>query len=54
MCCLTYVPNRVPLLRPMRDRGAVTMSLCRFLVFLRSVGRSGGWDISLSDIGSET
>ena len=30
MCCLPYVPNRVPLLRLMRDRGAVTMSLCRF------------------------
>ena len=30
MCRLSYVPNRMPLLRPMRDRGAVTMSLCRF------------------------
>ena len=29
MCCLPYVLNRVPLLRLMRDRGAVTMSLCR-------------------------
>ena len=54
MCCLPYVPNRVTLMRPMRDRGAVTMSLCRFLVFLRPVGRNRGRDISLSDIGSET
>ena len=30
MCCLPYVLNRVPLLRPMRDRGAVKMYLCRF------------------------
>ena len=30
MYCLPYVPNRVPLLRFMRDRGAVTISLCRF------------------------
>ena len=44
----------MPLLRPMRDKGAVTMSLCRFLVFLRPVGRRRGRDISLSDIGSET
>ena len=27
MWCLPYLSNRVPLLRPMRDRGAVTMSL---------------------------
>ena len=51
ICCLTYVPNRVPLLKPKRDRGVVTMSLCRFLVFLRPVGGSRGRDISLSDIG---
>ena len=30
MCCLPYVTNRVPSLRPIRDRGAITMSLCRF------------------------
>ena len=30
MCCLPYVPNRMPLMRPMRDRGAFTMSLCMF------------------------
>ena len=30
MCRLSYVQNRVLLLRPMRDRGVVTMSLCRF------------------------
>ena len=54
MCCLPYVPNMVPLLRPMRDRGLATMSLCRYLVFLRPEGRSRGRDISLSDIGSET
>ena len=54
ICCLPYVPNRVPLLRPMIDTGAVTMSLCRFLVFLRPVGRSRGRNISLSDIASET
>ena len=30
MWCLPYVPNRVPLLRTVRDRGAFTMSLCRF------------------------
>ena len=40
ICRLPYVPNRVPLLRPMRDRGAVTMSLCRF--FWYSWGLWGG------------
>ena len=30
MRCLLYAPNRVPLLRSMRDRGAVKMSLSRF------------------------
>ena len=54
MCCLTYVPNRVLLLRLMRDKGAVTMSLCRFLVVLRPVGTIRGRDIPLSNMGSET
>ena len=54
MCCLPYVPNMVPLMRPMRDGGVVTMSLCMFLIFLRHVGTSRGWDIPLSDSASET
>ena len=53
MCCLPYVPNKVPLMRPMRDRGAVTMSLCRFLIVLRPVGTIRGRYTPLSDIGYE-
>ena len=32
-CCLSYVPNMVPLLTLMRDRGAVKISFCRFFGF---------------------
>ena len=38
MCCLSYVPNRMTLLKPTRDRGAVKMSLCRFFVIPEACG----------------
>ena len=54
MCFFPYVPNKVPLWSPRRNRRADTISLCRFLEFLVTVGPSRVREIQIVFIGSGT